>query len=400
MKKRILGLLLAVSMLTGLLPTGALAAIGDITTAQWGGVDCIFEITAEDGTGTLTIQPTTGTPQTDPKTGQPYPVGAWKENVIYSGSTASAIGGVPYDSTKVTKLIIKEGVISIGSFVAQEMPATGELVIPSTVKYIGQETFSKSQFSSVIFAPNSQLETVAHGAFKYMTNLTEITFPASLKTLHMWQFLGCTNLKYVTILSCTYMQGGQHIDYYTNPNTEINPSWAGASGIVDGLHDDSLETVSFGSEAVRNLFFQNARNGNSADGIICYAGLTAYTDLQTALNTAATGDGRVVLVQNVTIPESTTVSIPAGVTLEVPQGKMLTNNGTILRAESGEIEGSGTFTNNGTYEKVPEPPAPQINVLVPQINVPDHRLPEYIEAEEVLDDVPDVDEGTEDRVLS
>jgi len=46
----------------------------------------------------------------------------------------------------------------------------------------------------------------------------------------------------------------------------------------------------------------------------------------------------------------------------------------------------------------PTPPAPPVP-LIPQINVPPHRLPEYIEAEEVAEDAPDVAESTPDEDL-
>lgn len=44
------------------------------------------------------------------------------------------------------------------------------------------------------------------------------------------------------------------------------------------------------------------------------------------------------------------------------------------------------------------PPAPAVP-LIPQVNVPEYRLPEYIEAEEVVEDIPDVEEATTDMEL-
>ena len=101
------------------------------SSGTWGGID--WTLTTD---GTLTIAPTQGEPVPDKNapTKRTYEVGEWRETVIYkSNGSASAIGGAPYDMKAVKKLIIKEGVTSIGSFTCQFPNLTGEVVIPSTV---------------------------------------------------------------------------------------------------------------------------------------------------------------------------------------------------------------------------------------------------------------------------
>ena len=104
-------------------------------SGTWGGID--WTLTTD---GTLTIAPTKGEPVPDPCGVWTYEVGQWRETVVYnSNGGASSIGGNPFNYNDVKKLVIEEGVTSIGSFSAKFPKLTGEVIIPWTVNYIGQE---------------------------------------------------------------------------------------------------------------------------------------------------------------------------------------------------------------------------------------------------------------------
>ncbi len=319
-----------------------------VTGGTWGGIDWTFEVTdSQNGTGRLTIAPTQGTPETNPRTGQPYEVGQWREAVRYENGSAKAIISPPYDPEKVTELIIEEGVTTIGSFVAQRMPATGELRIPSTVTYVGQETFSHAGFTSLVFAEGSQLTCVAAGAFKYIP-VTSVILPEGLVCLHAWAFEGCEELTTVYIPSTLQtMSGVAHYDY--------SPSYAASgSGIFSGAI--KLNSITFGSQAVKDRFMTDGYIGvyssntrKNAPTTKATSGLTAFTDIQSGLDFAAQGNGTLTLTRSVDLSAGSELVIPEGVSLVIPQGITLTNNGEIVNL--GLIDGEGTLENNSIYAR-------------------------------------------------
>ena len=260
-----------------------------VDKGTYGGVD--WTLTKS---GKLTVSPAQ-TPVADTNSGKTYEVGAWREAVRYnSKGEGVAIEGWPYDRSKVTKLIIEEGVTSIGSFAAQGFTSlTGEVVIPSTVTYIGQEAFQKSTFTKLTFAEGGTEELcIAQGAFKNL-NIEEVSLPADRPVhLHAWVFNNCHQLKNVTLpASLVSVHGTNHIDYFKDFNAHSNPTWTKASEIF--AYDEKLETITFGSEAVRDMFFANF-NATAKDYIVAYVGLTAYSSLEKA-NEAAQISGEPVV---------------------------------------------------------------------------------------------------------
>ncbi len=316
---------------------GTYAVVQGYDYGTWGGID--WKLYKD---GTLVIAPTKGTPVADKNCGKTYEVGAWREAVRYdSNGNGVAIEGWPYDRAKVKKLIIEEGVTSIGSFAAQGFTnLTGEVVIPSTVTYIGQEAFQKSTFTKLTFAAGGTEELcIAQGAFKNLI-IEEVSLPADRSVhLHAWVFNNCHNLKHATLpATLVSVHGTNHIDYFKDHNAHSNPTWTKSSEIF--AYDENLETITFGSEAVRDMFFAN-NNGTSKDYLVAYNGLTAYCDLQAAIDAAQNGD-TVKLIKNVTLPE--TVEIPAGKTVILDlNGKTLT--GSILAPDAELTVQNGTIVN-------------------------------------------------------
>ncbi len=224
-------------------------------SGTWGGIDWTL-----DDNGTLTISPTKGEPVPD-ESGWTYEVGQWREAVIYnSNKVASSIGGWPYNRSDVKKLIIEEGVTSIGSFTAQGYTnLTGEVIIPSTVTYIGQECFKGSTFTEITFAEGGTGELcIAQGAFKNLI-VEEIAFPADRPSIHLhaWMFTNSANLKTIIFpANVTGFTGAIHVDYNHNPNAGTGGG-STSSQIVDKTNSN-LQTLIFGSEEVRKLYLNTA----------------------------------------------------------------------------------------------------------------------------------------------
>ena len=319
----------------------------------WGGIDWKLYV-AGDEKGTLIISPTKGEPTTDNSGKWTYEVGQWPEAVIYkSNGSADAIGGWPYDRSKVTTLIIEEGVTSIGSFTAQGFTnLTGEVVIPSTVTYIGQEAFQKSTFTKLTFAKGGTEELcIAQGAFKNLI-IEEVALPDDRPVhLHAWVFNNCHNLKHAYLpATLVSVHGTNHVDYFHSPDSHSNPTWTKSSEIF--AYDENLETITFGSEAVRDMFFAYS-NGTDKDYIVAYTGLVAYNKLASAIEAAQ--DDAVVLLKN----NAEDVQLSKSIEL-VLNGKTYTGTVTIteasatLKAVEGlnvqtSLEGHSVMYEDGVY---------------------------------------------------
>ena len=320
--------------------------------AVWGGVEWEFTVTAEDGTGTLTVRPTEDTREIDPQgsVGQ-FPKGVWREAVYYAyNGTPVAIDSTPYDNSKVTSLIIEDGVTEIGSFVAKNMPIDGEVIIPSSVVYIGQEAFQGAEIDILTFADaEAKAEgdipalCIASGAFKSI-HAEEVVFPARLRCLHAYAILNSQNLEHITFLSTDTVYGGSgHWDYSGGYNSV---SGGGTRQLFSYCWN--LKSITFANETLANTFLGE---GDSRYSIGDAQGCTLYT-LDGLLDEAAKTDGKVTIKRNASIISygsfgSDTVVIPEGVTLEVQSGVTLTIGGVLVNL--GEIVGEGTIANSGYY---------------------------------------------------
>ena len=328
----------------------------------WGGIDW----TLIDGT--LTIAPTKGTPVADKNAAsRTYEVGEWREAVRYNASGEGvAIEGWPYDRSKVTKLIIEEGVTKIGSFAAQSMTnLTGEVVIPYTVKYIGHEAFQKSTFTKLTFANVPDGETgeelcIAQGAFKNLI-IEEIAFPADRPVhLHAWVLNNCHNLKNVTFpATLVGVHGTNHIDYFKDFNAHSNPTWTKASEIL--AYNEKIETVTFESEEARDLFYSYDNNTSDKDYIVATVGLTSYGKIADAIAAVNENGGTIKMHGNVTLADTWTIPAGKTITLDlngktISQSKactasyeMINNKGNLNIVGSGKISFTDTSAGDPSF---------------------------------------------------
>ena len=387
--KKLLVIVLCVSMMLTVLPGVSMAAepqIGDISGGTWGGIDWTFEVTQADGKGKLTIAPTTGEPVTNNGRSEAYEVGEWRENVKYNNGGV-ALDALPYNPAMVVELIIEEGVTSIGSFVAQKMPATGELVIPSTVRYIGQEAFHSCKFTTLTFAMReengelvSDLRCLAPGAFKKLP-IDAVNLPEGLECIHCWVFEDCAQLEHVSIPSTVkLMSDWTHVEYNGLENY-YGSGHANNHAKNVFARNYAMQSVEFGSETAKaayNAGTQGVAFSAYTDSLHCYT----EAGLQDAIDAAAEIGGTVTLTSNVSVAANKTLVIPEGVTLDL-NGKTLTNNGAILNSGRilGTVSGGGSVTpaytlrfdldgGSGTFPTIVEPEGADISALVSQLENP------------------------------
>lgn len=99
---------------------------------------------------------------------------------------------ITYDGTEYK-------VTTIGDGVFRDNTSINSVVIPSTVKKIGENAFLSSTLTSVTL--NEGLETIDDGAF-YNCNITEVTIPASVKSIGNYALASSADLS-VTCLGST-----------------------------------------------------------------------------------------------------------------------------------------------------------------------------------------------------
>ena len=126
----------------------------------------------------------------------------------------------------------------------------GELTIPSQVQTIGSACFSGSQFTSVVFAENSELIQIegstapAYGAFYNCTRISEpIVLPEGVMTVGNYAFYGCSNLPAIVLPKSVAVIGNNAFDGCYNLSAitcnATTPPVCG-SGAWDGVAKDNF----------------------------------------------------------------------------------------------------------------------------------------------------------------
>ena len=171
MKKRILSLLLCVSMIVGLF-SGLTVTVGATEVASG---DCGENVTwALDEEGTLTISGT--------------------------GAMADYLEGAPWYSyrTQIRRVIIEDGVTSIGYRAFSYCGALTEITIPDSVTSIGEGAFEGCRNLASVVIPDG-VTSIGGDAFYNCKSIQSITIPDGVTSISYRAFYGCTALTEITI---------------------------------------------------------------------------------------------------------------------------------------------------------------------------------------------------------
>ena len=218
MKKRLISLLLAFSMMLTFLPAGAVSAFAEGT---WGPYDCGENVTAtlssnNDGkeTYTLTIKGNGPMANYDGSSNSSY--APWYEKIqnitrlIVEDGVTTLGDNILYYSyldnnsdfhsfhPNLYEVELPEGLSYIGARAFCDSPMLNEVKIPSTVTKIKSSAFSGCTGLTKIELP-PQLEEVGYSSFYGCSGLTEISIPSSVKTIRSGAFQNCFNLESVTL---------------------------------------------------------------------------------------------------------------------------------------------------------------------------------------------------------
>lgn len=190
MKKRFLGMLLAVLMVLTLLPAAAFAD-GELSGT------CGDNVTWKLEGDTLTISGTG--PMFDYKSYN----GPWNSTrmdikSIVVGEGITTIGNSAFEGcSKVTSVSLPKTLTRIGGYAFDHCSSLKELSIPDGVTYIGGYAFSCCTFESIKLP--SGLKSLGVGAFAYCAHLKEISIPNGVKSLEVETFQYCTSLENVEL---------------------------------------------------------------------------------------------------------------------------------------------------------------------------------------------------------
>lgn len=178
MRKRLLSFVLTVLMIASLLPVSALAAnIVDSGTcgAEGDGSNLTWTLDSE---GMLTIS---GTGAMKGYSDVYYNCAPWK-----------------YREIKIKKVVIDNGVTSIGAYAFYNCDYLASVIIPNSVTSIGNGTFYDCTFLASVTIPNS-VTSIGDEAFRACRSLASVTIPDSVTSIGDWAFLYCPSLTSVTI---------------------------------------------------------------------------------------------------------------------------------------------------------------------------------------------------------
>ena len=98
----------------------------------------------------------------------------------------------------VTKIVIKDGVTSLGKYAFYNFIALEKIEIPSSVKSIGYECFSNCKSLKTVTIEEG-CESIEYHAFYNCTALEKIEIPSSVKSIGYECFSKCESLKEITL---------------------------------------------------------------------------------------------------------------------------------------------------------------------------------------------------------
>jgi len=221
MKKRLISLLLAFSMMLTFLPAGAVSAFAKENTLTYDCGETQHTVTAtlspnNDGDETYTLTITGDGPMANYDGSSDDSRAPWYEKIqnitrLIVGEGVTTLGDdilyysyfdsnneYHYFYSNLREVKLPDGLTYIGKRAFCESPDLIEVKIPSTVTKIKQSAFSRCTGLKEIELP-PQLEEVDYSSFYGCSGLTEITIPSSVKIIRSGAFEGCTSLESVTL---------------------------------------------------------------------------------------------------------------------------------------------------------------------------------------------------------
>ena len=247
MKKRLLSMILALSMMLTILPVNAITALAADDKSGACGDGLTYTMIQNDGTDTYTLAITksgTGTgAMTDYSYGSGYKPVPWYAEL-----------------NKITKLTIA-GATSIGNSAFEDCHKLADVTISGSVTSIGKEAFegcnalTNTSISNIL----KEATSIGEGAFRGCTSLTSVEIPKSVTSIGVAAFGQCSNLVNVKILgtitsiaASTFINCGKLNNFDIPVSVTSIGDWAFAR--CSGLADIKIQekVTSIGNHAFEN----------------------------------------------------------------------------------------------------------------------------------------------------
>ena len=298
MKKRLISLLLAFSMMLTFLPAGAVSAFAEENTLTYDCGETPNTVTATlsrnsdgNGTYTMTIRGTGPMENYDFMSCRDMP---WRDAI-----------------PKIKRLIVDDGVTSLGDCVLHgfdgehDAESLEEVTLPEGLTYLGNYAFFGAAKLKSITLP-STLTTIGLAAFDECAGLTDITIPSDVKTIKEGAF-GGTGLTSVTIPDKVETLG-QGVFKNCTQLTSINiPKSVKSMGAEMFGYCDALTCITF--EPGSNLTYV-ATNGSWELFTDTSSELKVYCEpgLKSKLSGRGVPDERIITTVDVTLVDGDTIT--------------------------------------------------------------------------------------------
>jgi len=128
-----------------------------------------------------------------------YPVG--RQGHFDIPSTVTTIGQRAFfQASGLTSITIPDSVthINLAAFAMAEN-LRGELIIPNSVTYIGNNAFWWTDFDSIVFESDSQVASIGDNAFRGIVNIEKIDIPASVSSIGALAFSDTARLTQINV---------------------------------------------------------------------------------------------------------------------------------------------------------------------------------------------------------
>ena len=136
-------------------------------------------------------------------------------------SSSGAPGSTPWEMKKdeIVSVVIQSGVTSVGAYAFTQCNSLESVSLPSTVKHINRDAFSRSQLLTMITLPEG-LETLEYCVFEYCKGLHSINIPSSLTKIDSSCF-GYSGLQGTITIPSTVTTLGEDVFYGCKGLTKI-----------------------------------------------------------------------------------------------------------------------------------------------------------------------------------
>ena len=180
-----------------------------------------------------------------------------------------------YNNSKVKKVVIEDGVTSIGKYAFWYCSNLTSITIPDGVTSIGRSAFNNCHSLTSITIPES-VTNIEDYAFEWCSSLSNVTIPNSITSIGKYTFKNCSSLTSITIPDSVTSIGSNAFSYCSSLTSITIPDSVTSIGEYAFYDCSSLKTISLGcGSALKKSDFGGQAN------------LVSYTNQHALTKTAA-----------------------------------------------------------------------------------------------------------------